>query len=236
MARFSIVILSVLLFVSSKTDVRVDSLSVSSSSSTIKNDGCSTSSLKMASSDGMKESDTSSGTMISEFCQSWAELNASDIKLQASNRNTEAGEFQMWRRCVRWGVNPMPYRLVAVDTRNNQVIGASYYNDSGFLSALAVLPEYRGRKIGKLLVAATLSHMVRDLNVDAKNINLDVMGIDASDDLHAFYRKCGFRSNNGDKAAVEGGDYKFADFKGLERYGVRKIDEYVMNSSQARDP
>ena len=162
--------------------------------------------------------------MISQYCQQWVTSNVPNIKLQQSSPATESGEREVWQRCVSWGVNSMPYKIIAVDTsqshtnqENNQtgkVIGCSYYNDKGFLSALAVLPEYRGKRLGKILVAATLNHMVNGLTINVEDINLHVLGCDASAERHQFYKSCGFRTTNDSRAGKSGGSYAFMDLEG----------------------
>ena len=83
------------------------------------------------------------------------------IDLQQSSVSTKPDEAALWRRCVSWGVNPMPERLIAVDVTLGTVVGAVYYDlrPKAFLSALAVLPGFRGKGIGKLLICAAVIHM-----------------------------------------------------------------------------
>lgn len=104
---------------------------------------------------------------------------------------------------MTWGVNPMPQKMVAV-TDAGEVIGASYYNlekPTAFLSALAVAPEYRGRRIGKLLIAVSVAHMLR---AGCNGAELHVLGVDASLERHGLYTSCGFLG--GDSA--RGGTYR----------------------------
>ena len=98
-------------------------------------------------------------TAVSGFVA--AQAQARNVEIVHSSAGTAAGERALWPRCVSWGVNPMPNRLVALDLGTGSVVGASYYDDAGFLSALAVLPERRGARIGKLLIAATLGDYAR---------------------------------------------------------------------------
>ena len=139
---------------------------------------------------------------ISEFAKAFA--SARGIRLEASSPATERGEILLWKRCVTWSVNPMPCRLVAVDKKSGTVIGASYYNlkkPRAFLSALAVAPEYRGRRIGKLLIAVSVAHMLR---AGCEGAELHVLGVDASVERHGLYTSCGFLG--GDPA--RGGTYR----------------------------
>ena len=96
---------------------------------------------------------------------------------------------------MSWGVNPMPHRIVAVlrtdgsSTATSQgsrvVVGASYYDSgSGFLSALAVLPDHRRKGLGKLLIAASVEDMC-SLNAALRKSTLHVLGCDASPDMIA---------------------------------------------------
>ena len=97
----------------------------------------------------------------------------------------------------------MPNKLIAVCTATGTVVGASYYTTdkpAAFLSALAVLPEYRGKRIGKLLIAATVEHMRAE---GATQASLHVLGTDASVARHGLYTSCGFLG--GDSA--RGGNY-----------------------------
>ena len=94
----------------------------------------------------------------------------------------------------------MPHKIVAVDNAAS-VVGASYYNDRGFLSALAVLPDYRGRGVGRLLIAATLGDMQRRLG--CMSSSLHVLGCDAGTERHGLYTSCGY--SGGDP--TRGGDY-----------------------------
>ena len=139
---------------------------------------------------------------LSEFAKAFA--SARGIRLESSSASTERGEILLFKRCVTWRVNPMPCRLVAVDKKSGEVIGASYYNvkkPRAFLSALAVAPEYRGRRIGKLLIACSVSHM-RAAGCEAAELH--VLGVDASPERHGLYTSCGFLG--GDPA--RGGTYR----------------------------
>ena len=84
--------------------------------------------------------------VVSSFIQELAAQRG--VRIESSSPKTERSdsELELWRRSVSWGVNPMPNRILAVNEQGN-CIGASYYDDKGFLSALAVLPEYRGKRI-----------------------------------------------------------------------------------------
>ena len=127
------------------------------------------------------------------------------VKLQPSSSATAKGELALWKACVSWGVNPMPCRLVATGA-DGSVIGASYYNLSqprAFLSALAVMPAARGKRLGKLLIASSVAHM-RSAGCTA--VDLHVLGCDASIERHGLYTSCGFRG--GDPA--RGGTYTLA--------------------------
>ncbi len=171
--------------------------------------------------------------MISEFCQKWAQSH--NVQIQESTSATEDGERKVWQRCVTWGVNPMPHKIVVLKDEN--VIGCSYFDDKGFLSALAVLPEHRNQRIGKMLVAASLWHMVNGLKVDPKNVHLFVMQCDASKERDAFYKSCGFGSSYGN-TATHGGTYRFVGFEGVSGGSVfgtdfnrEKIDEFILNNN-----
>jgi GNAT superfamily N-acetyltransferase len=140
----------------------------------------------------------------SPFAQAFAASRG--IRLQASDAATRDGEKQLWRACVSWGVNPMPCRLIAVDVATNAVVGASYYNlqqPAAFLSALAVLPSHRGQRIGKLLIAASVTHMLTE-NCTASSLH--VLSCDASPARHALYASCGFEGGT----ANGGGNYTLA--------------------------
>lgn len=121
----------------------------------------------------------------------------------------------------------MPYRLVAVDKKTNKVVGAAYWNDSGFLSALAVMPEFRNRRIGKLLIACSLGHMTRDLNVPFENLSLHVLGVDASVERHTLYRSSGFQIGGDEK---RGGTYLYGEeaISSIRTEFESDIEKYVM--------
>ena len=99
----------------------------------------------------------------------------------------------------------MPQKIIAVvdDQKSSKVVvvGASYYNETGFLSALAVLPGHRGRGIGRLLIAATLGDMKNRLG--CRGSHLHVLSSDASDETHGLYTSCGYRGGS----PRAGGDY-----------------------------
>jgi ribosomal protein S18 acetylase RimI-like enzyme len=125
------------------------------------------------------------------------------VQLTVSSASTLAGESILWRRSVSWGVNPMPNKLVALDANSGEVVGASYYDTkkpNSFLSALAVLPEYRGKRIGKLLIAASVEHMRAS---GASGSTLHVLGCDASVERHSLYTSCGFLGGD----PIRGGNY-----------------------------
>ena len=73
------------------------------------------------------------------------------------------------------------------------------------MSALAVLPEYQNQGIAKILIAATLGHMVRSLGV--QNSSLHVLGCDAGEKPHGLYTSCGYKGPQG--AKNNGGTYQF---------------------------
>jgi len=103
----------------------------------------------------------------------------------------------------------MPRKIVVVkknpDDRNApNVVGAIYYDNQGFLSALAVLPEFRRQGIGKLLMAAAIGDLVRSLGV--YEFSLFVLPCDASPELHKFYNARGFHGGN----SGTGGSYRFS--------------------------
>eukprot|EP00756_Hemistasia_phaeocysticola_P035894 Hpha_TRINITY_DN16610_c2_g5::TRINITY_DN16610_c2_g5_i1::g.179914::m.179914 len=128
-------------------------------------------------------------------------------------KGSQAGEDRLWRLTVSWGVSPMPNRVLAVvsDARapgDLKIIGAMYYDvRTGFLSALAVLKEYRRLRIGKLLICGAVGHVVRGRA--AKQCSLHVLGCDASVERDALYTGCGFEFAGGGKevAARRGGNY-----------------------------
>merc|ERR1711976_812490 len=139
-----------------------------------------------------------SGQLVSSFCQNQAQKRG--ILLVASTNETKQGERALWQKCVSWGVNPMPYKIIAISANTKEVIGASYYNAGGFLSALAVLHEWRGKRIGKLLIAATVEHMK---SMGCINSSLHVLDCDASEARHGLYTSCGYLGGN----ARSGGTY-----------------------------
>ena len=138
--------------------------------------------------------------MASAFVQEAAA--AREVTIVHSSNATQASERALWRACVTWGVNPMPNRLVVID-RDGVCVGASYYDDSGFLSALAVLPAYRGKRLGKLLIAATLGAYQRS---GVTRSTLHVLGCDASVQRHGLYTSCGYHGGS----AERGGTYELA--------------------------
>jgi len=94
----------------------------------------------------------------------------------------------------------MPHKLIAL-AEDGTVVGASYYETNrGFLSALAVLPEWRGKRIGKLLIAASVRHMHCE---GLKSSSLHVLGCDAGKERHSLYTSCGFEGGD----ARHGGTY-----------------------------
>lgn len=127
---------------------------------------------------------------------------ARGIVLMESTADTSLSENKLWRMCVSWGVNPMPLRLIAVENAGSGpvVVGASYFNPTGFLSALAVHPDYRRRGIGTLLICTTLSWMHRH---HLSRCWLHTLPCDASVGLHALYTRLGFHGGD----AKAGGDY-----------------------------
>jgi hypothetical protein len=78
------------------------------------------------------------------------------------------------------------------------------YNDSGFLSALAVLPEFREQRVAKLLIAATLGDHVQRLQVTSSTLH--VLGSDANPKLHKLYASVGYSGGH----SKCGGDYTMA--------------------------
>lgn len=152
---------------------------------------------------------------ISEFLRAQAAHRG--VALVPSTQATLRGEQALWRACVSWGVNPMPHKIIAT-AEDGAVVGASYYSDTGFLSALAVLPAHRGRNLGRLLIAATLSDMKSRLG--CRSSNLHVLKCDASperfhaltcvchprlrwSDRHGLYTSCGYVGGDPSR----GGDY-----------------------------
>jgi GNAT superfamily N-acetyltransferase len=140
--------------------------------------------------------------LFSPFLQDAAK--ARGVRLQASSTDTAEDELALWASCVNWRVNPMPNRIVAVSLETLAVIGASYYDDGGFLSAVAVLPEFREQRVAKLLIAATLGDCVQRLQVTSSTLH--VLGSDANTKLHTLYASVGYSGGHSEC----GGDYTMA--------------------------
>lgn len=81
----------------------------------------------------------------------------------------------------------IPFTFVAKE--DNKIVGVitghSYYNEV-HIGDLIVLEEYRGKKIGSMLVKKVEEHFG---NKKFKNINLTTYGFQAP----KFYEKCGFK-------------------------------------------
>lgn len=83
------------------------------------------------------------------------------VKLVPSTSETAQGEAALWRECISWAVTKTKCRLVAV-IPDGRVIAACYYTlaePKASLSALAVMPSARGRRLGKMLIASSVAHM-----------------------------------------------------------------------------
>ena len=87
--------------------------------------------------------------------------NRCDIELLPSTSVTTAGEADLWRQCLSWGVTKTKCRLVAVG--DGEVVGECYYTleKRASLAALAVLPHARGQRLGRLLIASAVAHSAR---------------------------------------------------------------------------
>eukprot|EP01063_Lacrimia_lanifica_P027477 TRINITY_DN3864_c0_g3_i2.p1 TRINITY_DN3864_c0_g3~~TRINITY_DN3864_c0_g3_i2.p1 ORF type:complete len:171 (+),score=1.97 TRINITY_DN3864_c0_g3_i2:81-593(+) len=144
------------------------------------------------------------------------------IRLCDSSPQTADGERRVWEESVSWGVNPMPCRVVVVSEMTGEVLAASYYEtERGFLSALAVRPAYRGRGLGRLLIAGSLGHMLRTQAAQGRpcQSSLHVLGCDASAKHHGLYTSCGY--HGGDEK--RGGTYHLShDFARLLGDGVEQ--------------
>ena len=124
------------------------------------------------------------------------------VEMVSETPQTSAGAQALWRKCVSWGVNPMPCRILAV--KRGEVVGASYYETGrGFLSALAVDPGHRNKGLGRLLIAATVEDMAAK---GVRSPNLHVLGSDmakSNGKLKTLYESCGFKDQGGGNFSMD---------------------------------
>jgi predicted GNAT family N-acyltransferase len=77
----------------------------------------------------------------------------------------------------------MAYHLLAIDGEQNP-IGTARLLGNGQIGRMAVLPEWRGRGVGRALLQGLLSH--------AEATGIENLFLHAQTDAEAFYRKAGF--------------------------------------------
>lgn len=125
--------------------------------------------------------DPSDITSIVEIInKSYSDLSVNDSQIQALT-NTKVYNKDLW--------------ILVIDNKTNHIIGCGIADfdaraKEGILEWIQVLPEYRGKKIGKMIVSELLSRMV---DADFATVSGK---IDNPTNPERLYRSCGFVGND----------------------------------------